>query len=489
MPRVFHARPPKVLPLRTGRSHTDFPMPSDQAGLAAPRVTLQQRLSRLLMPGWRSALATISMLGAGSALNAAMVFATQTLLARELGPDAYGLFASSLATVTMIAPLAGFGLSQFRLKAYGVEGWDAGRWLPASLRFTTFTTLVAMALVVGWALLVAPDAQTRFALLALSPVVLSLCAIELLQNRFRLEDRYAHMALWLLAIPASRLVVALLLLLVPQLTGRFVAISYGVIALVIVAWALPQLRAMARGDIDLRGHGPRREVRFERAQLPGVGQLWSQAWAYGMAAILYPVFFQVSTILLKYQAGDAPAGMYSIALAVMVAVYLVPQTIYQKYLLSKLHRWAAHDPPKFWAVYRRGNVLMLLLGAGVGVAIAVVSPWVVPVVFGREYVEVVSVLGVLALCAPVRYLSSAMGSALLTEGHMRFRVYAMAMATLVAVALNALLIPAFGVLGAAWATVAAETTLLLGTHVGVRRFHRLRRAELVPESLLADPGE
>jgi O-antigen/teichoic acid export membrane protein len=208
-----------------------------------------------------------------------------------------------------------------------------------------------------------------------------------------------------------------------------------------------------------------------------------------MAAILYPVFFQVSTILLKYQAGDAPAGMYSIALAVMVAVYLVPQTIYQKYLLSKLHRWAAHDPPKFWAVYRRGNVLMLLLGAGVGVAIAVVSPWVVPVVFGREYVEVVSVLGVLALCAPVRYLSSAMGSALLTEGHMRFRVYAMAMATLVAVALNALLIPAFGVLGAAWATVAAETTLLLGTHVGVRRFHRLRRAELVPESLLADPGE
>ena len=62
-----------------------------------------------------------------------MVFLTQTLLARELGPDAYGLFASSLATVTMIAPLAGFGLTQFRLKVYGVEGWAAARWLAPSL--------------------------------------------------------------------------------------------------------------------------------------------------------------------------------------------------------------------------------------------------------------------------------------------------------------------------------------------------------------------
>lgn len=467
----------------------------DQAGLAAPRVSLRQRFSRLMLPGWRSALATISMLGAGSAINAGMVFLTQTLLARELGPDAYGLFASSLATVTMIAPLAGFGLTQFRLKAYGVEGWSASRWLRASLHFTLATTVLSLALVVLWALVMAPDAATRFALLVLSPVVLSVCAIELLQNRFRLEDRYTTMALWLLAIPASRLVVALLLLMVPVLTGRFVAVSYGAIALLLVAWAIPQLRGMARGDIDLRGHGPRENAPQVTTPPPRVRELWSQAWPYGLAAVLYPVFFQVSTILLKYQAGDAQAGAYSIALAVMTAVYLIPQTVYQKYLLSKLHRWAAHDPPKFWAVYRRGNVGMLALGAFIGVAIAVVSPWVVPIVFGTEYHRVSVILMVLAWCPPIRFLSSAMGSALLTEGHMRYRVYAMAAATIMAVVLNALLIPHWGETGAAWATVAAETALLLGTVLGVRRFHRMRRDELVPtaastgaESETREPG-
>ena len=90
----------------------------------------------------RRAVTTISMLGVATATGAVMVFLTQTLLARELGPQAYGLFASSLATVTMIGPLAGFGLTQFRLKIYGAEGWTAHRWVGPSLRFTVFTTSI-----------------------------------------------------------------------------------------------------------------------------------------------------------------------------------------------------------------------------------------------------------------------------------------------------------------------------------------------------------
>ena len=451
-------------------------MDSEQAG-ALPAVVTPSRIAQWLVPGWKRALKTISMLGAATAVGAVCVFLTQTLLARELGPDDYGLFASSLATVTMIAPLAGFGLTQFRLKVYGVEGWAAARWIRTSLRFTAGTTLAALAIVVGWALLIAPHDGTRFAVLVLSPVVLSILAIDLLSNLFRLEDRYARMASWQLAIPASRLEVAVALLLVPQLTGRFVALSYSAISILLVLWALPDMRRMLRGQIDLRGHGPRVEV-ARAAHAPKVAELWSQAWAYGLFAVLYPVFFQVSTILLKYQGSDAQAGRWAIALAVMTAIYLIPATIYQKFLLSKLHRWAAHDQPKFWLVYRRGNVGMLALGIVVGVSVAVVSPYVVPVLFGEAYRGVIAILMVLALCPPIRFLSTSMGSALVTDHHMRYRVYAMAWATVVAVLLNAILIPRFGEIGAAWATVVAEIVLLAGTWHGVRHFHRAKRGGL-----------
>lgn len=429
-----------------------------------------------LLPGWRRAATTISMLSAATFAGAVMVFLTQTLLARKMGPQAYGLFASSLATVTMIAPLAGFGLTQFLLKAYGVEGWGANRWLRPSLRFIRMTGALAVGLIVAWALLGAPHNGTRFALLVLWPVVLGILAIDLVANRCRLEDRHSAMALWQMAIPASRLLVAILLLLVPHLTGTFVALSYCAISALVAVAAWPQVGAMLHGDFDLRGHGPRPADAAVPAREPGIGELWTQAWAYGVYAALYPVFFQISTILLKYLAGDAQAGMYSIGLAVMTAIYLIPATIYQKFLLAKLHRWAAHDAPKFWAVYKQGNIAMLLLGLLVSLGLVVCAPWVVPLVFGERYHGVVAILMILALCPPIRFLSTAIGSALLTEDHMRFRVYAMAVSTIVAIVLNALLIPRFGEQGAAWATVAGEAVLLIGTALGVRRFHRIKRA-------------
>src|SRR4249919_843949 len=124
-------------------------------------------ISDFVPPNVRRSLAAMSMLGAATAGAAFIGFLTQTLLARELGPSAYGLFASSVVTVTMIAPLAGFGLTQFRLKVYGVEGWAAHRWIKPSLRFTIFTTFLAFAIVVGCALTGAPHNGTRFTLLVL----------------------------------------------------------------------------------------------------------------------------------------------------------------------------------------------------------------------------------------------------------------------------------------------------------------------------------
>jgi len=104
----------------------------------------------------------------------------------------------------------------------------------------------------------------------------------------------------------------------------------------------------------------------------------------------------------------------------------------------------------------------------------VVVPYVVPVLFGKAYARVIDILLVLALCPPIRFLSTSMGAALFTDDHMRYRVWAMVWATVVAILLNAALIPNFGEMGAAWGTVVAELVLLAGTWWGVRHFKRAK---------------
>ncbi|KAA0069375.1 polysaccharide biosynthesis C-terminal domain-containing protein [Rhodanobacter sp. T12-5] len=436
---------------------------------------LESSIRRLVVlpKGWRAALGAISMLWIATALGAGMAFLTQALLAHELGPAFYGLFTSSLAMVSIIAPLAGFGVSQFWLKVYGAEGWAADRWLRSSRQFLTTTTLLTLALITMWAFTGAP-ADSRVTLLLLLPMVLATLAAALLGSKLRLEERHSALALWQLIAPGSRLLVAAMLLVVPTLAVHFVATGYGVVSLAVTLLAAPQVFAMLRGDIRLHGHGRRPAPTGDIRPTPGPMQLWSQAWAYGLAAVLYPVFFQISTVLLKYIDGNIEAGIFGIALAVMTAIYLIPATLYQKFLLSKLHRWAVHDTAKFWLVYRNGNLAMLISGVLLGAMVMLFAPWMVPLAFGEKYRPVVPVLLALAVCIPIRFLSAGVGSALLTERHMRYRVFTMGLCAVVVVLLNLILIPTYHEMGAAAATVVGETVLLLATYVGVRRFYANR---------------
>lgn len=420
------------------------------------------------IPGLRRAAAALSMLWVATMISAGMVFLTQTLLARKMGPAAYGLFASSLATVTMIAPMAGFGLSQLRLKLYGTEGWAADRWLKPSLRFSTMTTLVAMGLVVGWALMGVPAGPTRFHLLVLTPVILSLLASDLVGSKLRLEERYRALASWQLLTPSARFLVALVLAFGPVLHFDFVPWGYCAVSLAVVVLAMPHLRAVVRGQMQLHGHGPRSAEAMPAAS-PSMTELWSEAWAYGLTAVLYPIFFQVSTVMLKYLGNDSQAGLYGVAMSVMAAIYLIPTTVYHRFLLSKLHRWAVHDKPKFWLVYRQGIIAMLLSGLAIGIGLAGLAPWVVPKVFGEHYRGVVAILMVLAICPPIRFLSTAVGSVLLTGKHMRFRVWAMGAAAAITILFNLILIPGFHGLGAASATVLGEIVLLFFMCMGARK--------------------
>lgn len=113
---------------------------------------------------------------------------------------------------------------------------------------------------------------------------------------------------------------------------------------------------------------------------------------------------------------------------------------------------------------------MLVLGIAVGGTLLVAMPILVPIAFGEAYLGVIPVLTVLALCPPIRFLSTAVGSILLSGAHMYYRVLMMGLAALVTIGLDLLLIPAHRELGAAWAIVGGEIVLLATTWMGARRF-------------------
>lgn len=423
----------------------------------------------------RKSLVAISLLWFGSLAGAGLAFITQVVLARELTPAGYGVFAAALATTTLLAPLAGFGVQGFWLKTFGEEGWGAVRLLTPSFRFVILSTAVTLLLLAGWAAWGPHDASFRWLLYWLLPVVAGHLFIELVSGKLQLEERYTALALWQLLPHLARLLLVLVVVfnatVQPGLDTIGAAYALGAITMMIAGF--PQLQALAQGRFALKGH-PKLDgtESMDPAMAPPlvrVSDIARQAWPFGLSGVFYLVYFQSAVILLKYLAGGEAAGIYSVAFTVMMAVYLFPGIIYQKFLLPKFHRWANHDRARFLEVYRVGNGSMLLLGVLTTIAMLLLVPWIVPLLFGKVYQEAVGLLAILVFCIPVRFLAISIGATLVTQEHMQRKIGYMGTVAVVNVLLNLLLIPHYGTQGAAVATQLSEITLLVLYLLGVRQ--------------------
>lgn len=421
----------------------------------------------------RKALGAVSLLWFGSLAGAGLAFFTQVILARELTPVGYGVFAAALATVTLLAPLAGFGVQGVWLKVFGAEGWKATRWLSASFRFVVLSTALTLSLFFVWAAWGPHDESTTQLLFWLSPVILGYLFMELVSSKLLLEERFRSLALWQLLPHFTRLVLILLIVFAGIRNPNVITIAavYALVAIVVLVLGCVHLKTMAGGGFALKGHSCMdvSEKKSLDSKVPvRVADVLTQTWPFGLATIFHLVYFQSDIILLKYINGDEAAGVYNVAFTVMAAVYLFPSVIYQKFLLPKMHRWANHDRKRFYQVYRQGNIAMLVLGVVAMLAIWGTAFWAIPLLFGAEYRQSFVVINILAVCAPVVFVASSVGATLVTQEHMVRKVKYMGIVAVLNVVLNFTLIPGFGAVGAAVATVISNLVLLVIYYVAAQ---------------------
>lgn len=99
---------------------------------------------------------------------------------------------------------------------------------------------------------------------------------------------------------------------------------------------------------------------------------------------------------------------------------------------------------------------MVLLAVAVAIPMTFLSERVVTLLFGTVYQQAGSVLAVHIWAGIFVFLGVASGRWFLIEGLQRYSFYRTLFGAAVNVGLNLILIPKFGVIGAAWATVVSQ---------------------------------
>lgn len=421
----------------------------------------------------------------GAVCQQAAQLLTIALIARVLGADDLGRYVLVYAVLMLLqlTALFGFRATLTRFVAMRLADEDGGR-VRATIRFSLVVTTIA-ALILAAALALASGGfasvfhddgmQQGFVLAAVALPAITLRDACLAATQGWRTQRAFTLIGWI-GEPVARL----------ALTGLALAAGWGLegafLALVVSSWgsAVAAARALGRKlstvvrDTGDTGHPGRRELlSFSFTSwgttLASTGLIWA------------------GTLLLGHLANTAAVGEYSVATRLVSLAVFVMAPINAAFAPQFAHLHHRGEIDQLGSAYAAatGWILRLSLPAFV---VLLVFPKELLGLFGPGYVDAVAVTVLLAVGQLINAISGPCGTLLNMAGRVRLNLVNNVAVLILNIALNLLLIPPYGIVGAAIAWTVALAVVNLARLVQVQLVLGIHPFSLVTAKTAAAAG-
>lgn len=382
-------------------------------------------------------------------------FLVTVLAARRLSQDGFGIFSLGTTLGWMAAVATDFGIQLHLARTVARRPDEASRLLRSWLQVRVWTSVVALAAVsVG---LVATGVGGSFALTILLFVLVYVVSglIEFLHYFYRglsRSDLESTLTLW----------------------QRFGTLGCAAIALawrpdvttLVSTMLLPvavtlgySLRRAARLASEKGAVPPSQSSQAKKAHGPFSAAMRSElrrdVVPIGIGIVLSALYFRIDVFLIEIWRGTGAVALYNAVFRLVEALRLFPAAVLAV-ALPALCRTTSARP-------------LLLISAAVtvfSVAVTLVC-WLaadrlVGLVYGAQYADAVPAFRILLASFPLMSLNYALTHQLIAWNLHRAYAAVCAAALVFNVALNARLIPALSIVGAAWSTLSTEALVTVG---------------------------
>jgi O-antigen/teichoic acid export membrane protein len=181
----------------------------------------------------------------------------------------------------------------------------------------------------------------------------------------------------------------------------------------------------------------------------------SEVLPLGLGILLSILYFRVDTFMIEYWNGTAAVGLYGAVFRIVDALRLFPAAV----LAVALPTMCRAADLRVVQTLAAQLTVAAIAGA---LGLAAVAPWLIPGLYGAAYAAAVPAFRILLLAFPLMALNYALTQQLIAWNGQRMFAMCCGVALLVNISLNASLLPAWSIVGAAWATVATELALTVG---------------------------
>ena len=362
-------------------------------------------------------------------------------LARNLGVENFGVYAWVLAFVYNFYPLADFGIEKIVIRDLPREPEKASYYLQRLLPLRFWLAIFTLILLLLLSLPMKLGAGKFFFIFLFGLTILPTNLIYLvafIQNAREKAKTYA----------LSTVTISLL----SALLGFFIVSFKLPLPFLYLAFFFASLPILA---ILIR---MARSLKLEFGWIndfPFWKKILKQAWVFALITTLAVFYLRSSLVLVGWLLGDYQAGIYGAASKFVEAGVMIPQGLTLA-LFPLSSRLLIHDKKKLKELYLKVWLLLLVLALPVAGVMFWGSKFIIPLVYGIDYLPAVPVFSLMGLLIIFLFVNSLAGNIIHNSRKVKQFLPFAFLNFLTALILGLVLIPKLGVIGGVWAMIGGE---------------------------------
>ena len=408
--------------------------------------------------GFRKYFANTSWLLGERVLRMVVSLFVGIYVARYLGPEGFGLLSYTLSFVWLFSSLASFGLDDILVREL-VQSPEKRNNLLGTVFWLKVCGTVVMGTAIALVLQLKADEQQTFWMIALITFGFLFQATNVVDFYFQsqVQSKFAVRA------QAFQLLI----------TSLFkIYLVWNQAELIWFAFALMLDQAVVAVLFLIM-------YRWKIEWFPFFSFTWTQAkklmrdaWPLIFAGMVVSVYMKIDQVMLKEMLNTKAVGVYAAAVKLCEAWYYVPIVI-----TASLFPVIISSKQKSDTLYQQRMQKLYDLMVWVSVTVAIpttfLADWVIVILYGNDFEASATVLRIYIWAGVFTFLGVASFKWLVTENLQRYSFYVLAIGAIINIGSNLLLVPIYGINGAAVATFISYG---IGSYAGLAFFKKSRQA-------------
>lgn len=376
----------------------------------------------------------------GKIANKLLSFLVSIITARYLGPSNYGLINYASAYITFAASLCNLGINSIIIKDFVDYPDEAGTALGTTMVLRAISSFLSAIMIIGAVAIIDQGETVTIMVVALSTVGLLIQVFDIINKWFqsKLQSKYVALATIVAFLAASVYKIVLLVL------GKSVewfalttAVEYAVMAVVLLY-------------LYRKNGGSKLTFSIKKAK-----QLLGASSGFIISGLMVSIYAATDKLMLKQMMDEATVGYYALAVSVSAMWTFVLQAI-----IESIHPSIIQCYEKNSALFEKRNrqlyAIVLYVALAVSLVISLIAEPLIRILYGTDYLPTVQPLRIVTWYTAFSHLGVARNAWIVCEHKQKYLKYIYASSALINILLNSILIPLYGAVGAAWASLITQ---------------------------------